>query len=154
MFEKVEKAKQFLLELPQCNGKIGVIGFCFGGGFAVILSAGDAYNAASINYGALPKDAETLLQNACPIVASYGKLDRGLKGTATRLDNILSKYGIPHDVKEYPETDHAFMNDHNPASVPLFIKIFSYVFGGGGYHEESTMNSRQRIISFFDQHLK
>lgn len=154
LFRKVEAVQQYLLTHPDSNGKVGVIGFCFGGGFAVILSAGYGFDAASVNYGGLPDDAETLLEKACPIVASYGALDRNLKGAAPRLDDILTRQGIDHDVKEYRQTDHAFMNEHDPGEIPVFIKVFSFVFGGGAYHAESARDSRRRIIAFFDRYLK
>lgn len=154
LFEKVNAVQQYLLNHPDSNGKVGVIGFCFGGGFAVILSAGYGFDAAGVNYGGLPDDAEELLKNACPIVAGFGELDRYLKGTAADLKDILTKHGIDHDVKEYKNTDHAFMNDHDPKEIPLFIKIFSFVFGGGEYHAESAEDSRRRIIAFFDRYLK
>lgn len=154
LFRKVEAVQQYLLNHPDSNGKVGVIGFCFGGEFAVILSAGYGFDAASINYGGLPDDAETMLEKACPVVASFGALDRNLKGTAARLEDMLTRHGIDHDVKEYEHTDHAFMNDHDPGEIPLFIKGFSFVFGGGAYHAESARDSRRRIIAFFDRYLK
>jgi len=154
LFEKVETVREYLQDSSDSNGKVGVIGFCFGGGFALILSAGFGFDSASINYGGLPKNATTLLEKACPIVASYGELDRTLKGTAERLDKILSEHGIDHDIKLYENTDHAFMNHHDPKDVPVFIKIISFAFGGGGYNAESTRDARQRIVSFFDKHLK
>ena len=146
--------RQYLLGLPESNGKVGVIGFCFGGGFALILSTGFGFDSASINYGGLPKNATEVLKKACPIVASYGELDRTLKGTAERLEKILSEHGIDHDIKLYENTDHSFMNNHDPKDVPLFVKIISYAFGGGGYNAESTKDARQRIITFFDRHMK
>jgi len=76
LFDKVETVREYLQNSPDSNGKVGVIGFCFGGGFALILSAGFGFDSASINYGGLPKNATELLKKACPIVASYGELDR------------------------------------------------------------------------------
>ena len=154
LFDKVEAVRQHLRDSPDSNGKVGVIGFCFGGGFALILSGGFGFDSASINYGPLPKNATTLLKKACPMVASYGELDRTLRGTAERLEKILSEYGIDHDIKVYENTEHAFMNNHDPKEVPFFIKFISYGFGGGAYHPESTRDARKRIVSFFDQHLK
>ena len=153
LFDKVETVRKHLLNQPQANGRVGVIGFCFGGGFAIILSAGFGFDSASINYGGLPKNAETLLAKACPIVASYGALDRTLKGTAHRLETLLTDLDVDHDIKEYPHTDHAFMNDHDPEEIPLFIKVFAYVVGGGAYHDESTQDARKRILAFFNRYL-
>jgi carboxymethylenebutenolidase len=154
VFDKIEQTRQHLLAHPDSNGKVGAIGFCFGGGFAVILSSGYGFESASVNYGALPKNAQEELKNACPIVASYGALDKNLKNTAARLEEILISHDIEHDVKEYPQTDHAFMNNHDPNEVPFFINIISMVFGGGAYHSESARDARKRIIAFFDKTLK
>lgn len=154
-FDKIETVRSYLRDHPDTSGKVGVIGFCFGGGFAMILSVGSGFDTASINYGGgLPKDAETFFKNACPIVASYGELDRNAKGVAGQLEKALTHCGIEHDVKEYKDTDHAFMNDHDPDEVPLFIKFISIAFGGGKYHEASTRDARKRIITFFNKHLK
>ncbi|MEZ4769922.1 MAG: dienelactone hydrolase family protein [Caldilineales bacterium] len=99
------------------------------------------FSAASVNYGALPKNAEQFLNQACPIVASYGAKDRTLKGAAGQLESILTATDVDHDVKEYPGVDHAFMNDHSQDKIPFLIHVVGFVFGGGAYDAAAAQDS-------------
>ena len=75
------------------------------------------FAASSVNYGTAPKNAYTagFLTRACPIVASYGGRDRSLRGAAARLEKALTAAGVEHDVKEYSQAGHEFLNDHDGA---------------------------------------
>ena len=149
-FDDVESARGWLLAHPGCNGRIGVVGFCMGGGFALLLAAGHGFSAASINYGGpLPKDVDSFLNTACPVVGSYGGLAEWEQGVADELAAALDRALVSHDVKEYPDAGHSFMNNHRGYG---FLKVLR--FKAIGYNEEATADTRRRIVAFFRLHLE
>jgi carboxymethylenebutenolidase len=150
-FDDLDGARKYLIGLDDCTGRVGVIGFCMGGGFSLLLAA-DAYGASSVNYGDVPGDALDLLTDACPIVASYGGKDRTLRDAPVKLEQALTARGIDHDIKIYPEAGHGFLNDHVRRETPHWARIAGRL-ASTGYHEPSAIDARSRIVAFFDTHL-
>jgi carboxymethylenebutenolidase len=148
-YQNIEAARHWLAEREDCTGQIGIIGFCMGGGFALLSAPRYDFHAASVNYGEVPDDAVDRLAGCCPVVASFGKRDPTLQGRAARLEQALSALGVEHDIKEYPGVGHAFMNRINvgPALNPLMKLVRMH------YDHPSAEDSWQRILTFFDAHL-
>ena len=154
-FDDIETVRMWLTDRADCAGPIGIIGYCMGGGFALILAPSGRYSAASVNYGTAGKDVLSLdyLSGACPIVGSYGAKDRGNRGTARRLEELLTQLGVDHDITEYPDAGHSFLNDHNPAEAPAVFVVLAKL-SHSTFHEPSAVHARRRITDFFDVHLK
>lgn len=154
-FDDIEAARVWVSSQQGSSGRVGVIGFCMGGGYALALAPNRGYAAASVNYGGCPTDAEAWLPQACPLVGSFGGADRSPLGAAAgrRLDRVLTDHGVPHDVKIYPGVGHGFMNDHDPADATLLLRFLARV-SGTRYDEDATRDARRRISAFFDTHLR
>src|SRR4051812_7400652 len=147
-FDAIEAGRADLAGREECTGRIGVVGFCMGGGFAVLSAPRFPFAAAAVNYGQVPRDAPDLLRVSCPIVASYGARDLPLRGTANRLEQALGAAGVEHDVKEYPGASHSFLSRYDGVTGAL-SKVT-----GIGLHAPSADDAWRRIDAFFDRHLK
>lgn len=137
-------ARDHLIGDPRCNGKVVVVGFCLGGGFALLV-ASEGFDAVAPFYPAGRSKYDEILHGACPIVASYGQRDPQNIGSGPKLDRVLTDLGVDHDVKTYPSAGHSFAENH--PGQPL-LKVT-----GLGYNEDATRDAWRRIFAFFDTHL-
>lgn len=154
-FDDVDAARRWLLDHHESTGEDGVIGFCMGGGYAIALAEGRGFDAASVNYGGCPSDAEEWLPDACPIVGSFGGSDTSPLGARAgrRLSRLLTEFEVPHDVKIYPGVGHGFMNNHDPGDQTLMLRFLARI-SGTRYDEVATVDARRRIIEFFNHYLR
>lgn len=146
-FVALDAAREFLAARPDCTGKTGVIGFCIGGGFALLCAPRPGFGVAAVNYGEVPNDAESVLAGACPVVGSYGGRDAMGTQHPERLQRALAVLEVPHDVKVYPGSGHRFMTKSSGAWAVL-AKV-----GRMSYQPEDAADAWQRIFGFFETYL-
>jgi carboxymethylenebutenolidase len=146
-FDALDAGREFLAARTDCTGKTGVIGFCLGGGFALLCAPRAGFDVAAVNYGDVPKDTERVLAGACPVVGSFG--GRDLMGTdhPERLQRALAVLEVPHDVKVYPGSGHRFMTQASGAGAVLAR------LGRMSFQPEDAADAWQRIYAFFGTYL-
>jgi carboxymethylenebutenolidase len=138
-------ARDHVQSMPECTGSVGVVGFCMGGRFALVL-APKGFGASAPFYGVpLPRNLSKTLDGACPIVASFGRRDPLGKGAPARLRTAVDETGITADIKVYPDAGHSFAN--KLPGQPL-LRI-----GGFGYNDAATADAYRRVFAFFEEHL-
>src|SRR6202162_5094674 len=132
----LKAALPHLAGLPEVDPeRIGAIGFCMGGGFAIAWACTDqSLKAIAPFYGANPRPMEAI-ERACPVVGSYPEKDFTASG-GRALDQALERYGIAHDIKIYPGANHSFFNDRSRA-----------------YNKTAATDSWSRVLKFFGDHL-
>jgi carboxymethylenebutenolidase len=120
--------------------RIGAVGWCMGGGFAIELAvAAPDLKAVAVNYGALPTDKSALARIHAAVLGNFGGEDRGIPPDAVHaFDASMRSLGKPVNVKIYPDAGHAFENPNNST----------------GYRPADAADALVRIDRFFAQTLK
>jgi carboxymethylenebutenolidase len=116
--------------------RIGAAGFCLGGSIVLTWACtDDRLSAIAPFYGMAPKPRKAI-RRLCPVVGSWPDKDFTTKA-AKVLETELTAAGIPHDLKVYPGTKHAFFNDQLPVHQPA-----------------AAADSWQRVLAFFSNHVQ
>jgi carboxymethylenebutenolidase len=132
----LKAALTYLAQQPDVDAaRLGAIGFCMGGSFAVAWACtDDRLKAIAPYYGVNPRPLEAVAR-ACPVVGSYPTGDFTTPH-GQKLDAALDTYNIPHDIKIYPGTKHSFFNDQGP-----------------NYDAVAAQDSWRRTLAFFEEHI-
>lgn len=146
LFPKLDQAKTkedfiaafgILKKLPEGNGKVGVVGFCYGGGIVNFLATRlPDLNAAVPFYGGQPSDEEAAKIKA-PLLLHYAEKDDRITGGWPKYEAALKAAGVNYQAFVYPGMQHGFNNDTTPR-----------------YDEAAAKLAWQRTIRFFEDHLR
>jgi carboxymethylenebutenolidase len=103
----------YLEAQPDVDGRIGVLGFCFGGSYSFALAAADRRIRGAVPfYGSPPATAE-LAHLDCPVLALYGEQDERLITGLPEVTARMHDAGVQFEPYVYPDAGHAFFNDTN-----------------------------------------
>ena len=137
MTEDFVAAANWLRTRPDSTGRLGAVGFCFGGGIVNTLAVrlGPDLRAAVPFYGGAPADADVAKIKAA-VLAHHGELDTRLAAGWPAYDAALTAAKVPHEGYIYPKANHGFHNDTTPR-----------------YDEAAAKMAWQRTIAWFNKYL-
>ncbi|WP_282121918.1 dienelactone hydrolase family protein [Algibacter mikhailovii] len=136
MLEDFIAAYDYLLNHENCNGKIGVVGFCFGGWIANMMAVKVPNLSAAVPfYGGQPSDEDAAKIKA-PLLLQFAGLDTRVNAGWPDYEVVLKANNIPHTAHIYPDVNHGFHNNTTPR-----------------YDEKAATLAWERTITFFKKAL-
>ncbi|MGH1386287.1 dienelactone hydrolase family protein [Kordia sp.] len=136
MLEDFIAAFEYLKKHPNCNGKVGVVGFCFGGWISNMMAVKlDNLYAAVPFYGRQPNDEDAAKVKA-PLLLQYADLDTRVNAGWEAYENVLKTNKIEYKAHFYPNVNHGFHNNTTPR-----------------YDKKAATLAWERTIDFFKEKL-
>ena len=135
--EDLYQAAQVLKARPETTGKIGSVGFCFGGGICNLLATRMPDLGASVPYYGRQVPASEVAKIKAPLLIHYASEDENINKGWPAYEEALKANNVRYTAHIYPNTQHGFHNDTTPR-----------------YDEAAARLSWQRTLDFFNQHLR
>ena len=128
----------WLRKNPQCNGKVGAVGFCYGGGLALRAAIETPAVDAAVCFYGRQLTADETQRLKVPVLLNYAGSDERVNAGIPEFRAALDSVGVPYSLNMYPGTQHGFHNDSSAAR----------------YNEPAAKLAWSRTIDFFDTYLK
>ncbi len=136
--KELNGAVAFLKGQPFSTGKVGVIGYCLGGGLSLATACANRdVNACVVYYGGNPTPIDAVRNLNCSLLGVYAEHDERTTAGVAPLKEVLAKAGKKHDIHIYPGTQHAFFNDTRPEI----------------YSAAAARDAWQKTLAFFKENL-
>jgi carboxymethylenebutenolidase len=138
--EELQEVYDALINQSDCTGKVGSVGFCFGGRMSLALGLRRPLDAVCTFYGGgMQQLFDQLGALKSPVLGLYGDQDVSIPtGTIEQFDKLLDQVGVEHEVIVYPNAGHAFFRDRDP----------------NAYRPEAAKDAWERATKFFAKNLR
>jgi carboxymethylenebutenolidase len=120
------------------SSKLGVVGWCMGGGLSAYTAASGAPIRAAVVFYGMPRDAEMVKDIRVPVLGLYGENDQGIPVERVHaFERALSENDVTHEITIYPGAGHAFFNDTRPDH----------------YNQEAAQHAWEKTLGWFRSYL-
>ena len=132
LFQQLDQAKarqdflaayQHLKALPEGNGKVGAVGFCYGGGVVSFLATRLPDLSGGVSFYGSPPADEDVARIKSPLLLHYAGADDRINASWPRFEAALKAAGVPHEAHLYPGVQHGFNNDTTPRYDEVAAKL-------------------------------
>jgi carboxymethylenebutenolidase len=146
LFQKLEQPKTredmiaafgFLKARPECTGRVGAVGFCWGGGIVNFLATRLPDLGAGVPFYGSAAPSEEVPKIKAPLLIHYASADKGINARWPEFETALKAAKVQYTMHMYEGAQHGFNNDTTPR-----------------YDEKSAKLAWQRTIEFFNKHLR
>jgi carboxymethylenebutenolidase len=128
----------YLADREDCSGKVGTVGFCYGGGVSLLCAAREAAIAAAVCFYGRPLGADDVTRVTIPLMMHYAGKDTRVNQTIPEFRTLLDEHAVAYSLHMYPGTGHGFHNDSSEVR----------------YDSDAAMLAWKRTLGFFENYLR